>query len=82
MKRNAIITIDATHAQVTQAFAKQARIFGTSEYKEWRAYCQDFPGAEMVTKTIKKAKKNTGVISRKKGFLWYWSLPMGDIPRE
>jgi len=29
--------------------------------------------------TIKKAKKNTGVISRKKGFLWYWSLPMGDI---
>lgn len=24
--------------------------------KEWRAYCQDFPGAEMVTKTIKKAK--------------------------
>ena len=53
MKRNAIITIDATHAQVTQAFAKQARIFGTSEYKEWRAYCQDFPGAEMVTKTIK-----------------------------
>ena len=56
MKRNAIITIDATHAQVTQAFAKQARIFGTSEYKEWIAYCQDFPGAEMVTKTIKKAK--------------------------
>ena len=32
--------------------------------------------------TIKKAKKNAGVISRKKGFLWYWSLPMGDIPRE
>ena len=32
--------------------------------------------------TIKKAKKNAGVISRKKGFLWYWSLPMGDIPKE
>ena len=30
MKRNAIITIDATHAQVTQAFAKQARIFACS----------------------------------------------------
>lgn len=57
MKRNAIITIDATHAQVTKAFEKQARIFGTSEYKEWSAYCQDFPGAEMVTKTI---KRNTG----------------------
>ena len=32
--------------------------------------------------TIKKAKKNAGVISKKKGFLWYWSLPMSDIPRE
>ena len=33
MKRNAIITIDATHAQVTQAFAKQARIFGLPNTK-------------------------------------------------
>ena len=32
--------------------------------------------------TIKKAKKKAGVIAKKKGFLWYWSLPMGDIPRE
>lgn len=32
--------------------------------------------------TIKKAKKKAGVISRKKGFLWYWSLPMGEIPKE
>lgn len=32
--------------------------------------------------TIKNAKKNAGVISRKKSFLWYWSLPMGDIPKE
>lgn len=32
--------------------------------------------------TIKKAKKKAGVISKKKGFLWYWSLPTGDIPRE
>ena len=31
--------------------------------------------------TIKKAKKKAGVISRKQGFLWYWSLPMGDMPR-
>ena len=29
-----------------------------------------------------KAKKKAGVISKKKGFLWYWSLPTGDIPRE
>ena len=56
MKRNAIITIDDTHAQVTKAFEKQARIFGTPEYREWRAYRQDFPNAQMVPKTIKKAK--------------------------
>ena len=32
--------------------------------------------------TIKKAKKKAGVVSHKKGFLWYWSLLMGDMPRE
>ena len=51
MKKNAIIYIDDTHAQVTKAFEKQARIFGTPEYREWRAYRQDFPSAQMVTKT-------------------------------
>ena len=56
MKKNAIIYIDDTQAQVTKAFEKQARIFGTPEYREWRAYRQDFPNAQMVTKTIKKAK--------------------------
>ena len=56
MKKNAIIYIDDTHAQVTKAFEKQARIFGTPEYREWRAYRQDFPNAQMVPKTIKKAK--------------------------
>ena len=54
MKKNAIIYIDDTHAQVTKAFEKQARIFGTPEYREWRAYRQDFPSTQMVTKTIKK----------------------------
>ena len=56
MKKNAIIYIDDTQAQVTKAFKKQARIFGTPEYREWRAYRQDFPNAQMVPKTIKKAK--------------------------
>jgi len=28
--------------------------------------------------TIKKAKKNAGVTSVKSGFVWYWTLPMGD----
>ena len=54
MKKNAIITIDDTTAQVTKAFQRQARIFGTEEYKTWKAYRQDFPTAQMVTKTIKK----------------------------
>ncbi|WP_162612250.1 hypothetical protein [Flavonifractor sp. An306] len=49
MKKNAIIYIDDTHAQVTKAFEKQARIFGTPEYREWRAYRQDFPNAQMVS---------------------------------
>lgn len=55
MKKNAIIYIDDTHAQVTKAFEKQARIFGTPEYREWRAYRQDFPTAQMVTKTHQQA---------------------------
>ena len=60
MKRNAIVTIDETTAQVTKAFQRQARIFGTDEYKMWKAYREDFPGAKMVTKTIKRnASKRT-----------------------
>ena len=46
MKKNAIITIDYTTACVTKAFQKQARIFGTEEYKAWKAYRQDFPKAQ------------------------------------
>lgn len=60
MKRNAIITIDETTAQVTKAFQRQARIFGTDEYKMWKAYREDFPGAKMETKTIRRnANKRT-----------------------
>ena len=32
--------------------------------------------------TVKKARKKAGVISQKKGFQWYWSLPAGGIPKE
>lgn len=32
--------------------------------------------------TIKKAKRKAGVISRKIGFQWYWSLPAGNIPKD
>lgn len=60
MKKNAIVTIDETTARVTKAFQRQARIFGTDEYKMWKAYRKDFPGAKMETKTIKRnANKRT-----------------------
>ena len=54
MKKNAIVPIDETPARVTKAFQRQARIFGTDEYKMWKAYREDFPGAKMETKTIKR----------------------------
>ena len=46
--------ISETEAQVTKAFAKNAVIFGTDEYKLWKEYRKDFPDAKMVTKIIKK----------------------------
>ena len=52
--KNAPRFVDDSHVLVTKAFAKNARIFGTPEYKMWRAIKADCPSAEMVTKTIKK----------------------------
>ena len=46
--------VDDTHVQVTKEFAKNARIFGTAEYKLWKAIKADCPAAEMVMKSIKK----------------------------
>ncbi len=54
MAKMVIKMISETEAQVTKAFAKNAVIFGTEEYKLWREYRKDFPDAKMVTKTIKK----------------------------
>ena len=51
---NAPRFVDDTHVCVTKSFAKNARTFGTTEYKMWRAIKADCPDAEMVTKTIKK----------------------------
>jgi hypothetical protein len=52
--------VDDTHVLVTKQFAKNARIFGTPEYKLWKEIRQDCEDAVMVTKTIKKNpnKKN------------------------
>lgn len=46
--------LDDNHVLVTKEFAKNARIFGTAEYKLWREIRMDCPDAEMVTKTIRK----------------------------
>lgn len=54
MAKMVIKMVSETEAQVTKAFAKNAVIFGTEEYKLWREYRKDFPNAKMVTKTIKK----------------------------
>ena len=59
-KKSAPKFSDDIHVQVTKEFAKNARIFGTPEYKMWKEIRQDCEGAVMVTKTIKKNpdKKN------------------------
>ena len=59
-KKSAPKFVDGTHVQVTKEFAKNARIFGTAEYKLWKAIKVDCPAAEMVMKSIKKNpnKKN------------------------
>ena len=54
MMKNAPRFIDDTHVQVTKAFMKNARIFGTAEYKMWKEIRMDCPDAVMVPKTIKK----------------------------
>lgn len=54
MKKNAPRFVDDTHVLVTKEFAKNARIFGTPEYKVWKEIRLDCPTAEMVTKTIRK----------------------------
>ena len=54
MKKNAPRFVDDTHVQVTKQFAKNARIFGTTEYKMWKEIRMDCPDAVMVPKTIKK----------------------------
>ena len=53
-KKSAPKFINDTDVQVTREFAKNAMIFGTTEYKLWREIKQDCPDAVMVLKTIKK----------------------------
>ena len=60
MKNMKIEVINETTARVSKAFEKNAKIFGTPEYKLWREYLKEFPNATMTTKEIKKnANKKT-----------------------
>lgn len=59
-KKSAPRFVDDNHVLVTKEFAKNARIFGTPEYRIWKEIKKDCEDAEMVTKTIKKnPNKNT-----------------------
>lgn len=51
---NKIIYINDNEAMVSKKFEKNARVFGTPEFKLWREYLKEFPNAKMVTKSIKK----------------------------
>ena len=59
-KKSAPKFVDDTHVLVTKEFAKNARIFGTPEYKLGKEIKADCSEAEMVLKSIKKNpnKKN------------------------
>ena len=46
--------MDDNQAQVSKTFAKNAKIYGTEEYKLWREFLAENPGYTMTTKTIKK----------------------------
>ena len=54
MKKNNIVVLENRNGLVTKAFAKQARIFGTPEYKLWREFLKDNEDAEMEIRTVKK----------------------------
>ena len=54
MKNRQIILTENGNGLVTKAFAKQARIFGTPEYKLWKQFIADNEGAEMEIKKVNK----------------------------
>lgn len=54
MKNNVIKMINENEAQVSKTFAKNAKIYGTPEYKLWREFKAENPEYVMVVKSIKK----------------------------
>lgn len=60
MRTNQIILAKDKNGLVTKAFAKQARIFGTPEYRMWQDFLKDFPNAKMVVKKAKRKSTQNG----------------------
>ena len=54
MSKNAPRFVSENEVLVTKAFAKNAYVFGTPEYKLWKEIKADCKDAKMVTKNIKK----------------------------
>ena len=54
MQKNAPRFVSENEVLVTKAFAKNAYVFGTPEYKLWKEIKADCKDAKMVTKNIKK----------------------------
>lgn len=60
MKNRQIILTKDKNGLVAKAFTKQARIFGTPEYKMWQDFLKDFPNAKMVVKKAKRKSTQNG----------------------
>lgn len=56
MNSQKIVLTNDGNGKVTKKFAKQAKIFGTPEYKVWREFLNENPNAQMVVKAINKDK--------------------------
>lgn len=54
MTNNVIKMMENNKAQVSKTFAKNSKIYGSTEYKIWREFKAENPEYEMVVKTIKK----------------------------
>ena len=74
-KKSAPKFVDDTHVLVTKEFAKNARIFGTPEYKLWKEIRLDCPEAEMVLKSIKKNPNKKNDTKNMTSCKWYTFVP-------
>lgn len=57
-KNLSIRYINDTTALVTKSFQKNAAIFGTPEFHEWRRYLEYYPDARMATRKVNTKSKD------------------------